>query len=304
MEKNIFHKHNHLLIQAFYLFFLVFIGFIIFSFLGGTITQLVYKEAGLTQLMEHPDAVRLFQTICSFGFFLFPALSFSFLLKGNLFSYSSIGKNVPLRMVATVILLALLIIPIISWLTHLNQMLKLPDSLHQIEEWMQRNEAKADALIRLLTEELTFSNLSINIIALAFIPALCEEFMFRGTIQPFLNKVVKNIHVAIVLSALLFSAIHFQFYGFFPRFLLGIYLGYLLYWSGSLWLPIAAHFLHNAFTLLMDFYTRKNGIDIDNISPSEIPHFYGLLIISIVFTGIGIWFLRKIKLPSNHEISN
>jgi membrane protease YdiL (CAAX protease family) len=184
-----------------------------------------------------------------------------------------------------------MIIPVVSYIAHLNQMIKFPDSLRTIENWLKLNEEATETLFKSWTANMTCQNLFINILVLALIPGVCEEFLFRGTIQPFLNKVFKNIHVAILVSAFLFSIIHFQFNGFIPRFLLGIYLGYLVLWSGSLWTSVAAHFLHNACSLLLDFGLKKNGINMDNYTPNDIPGFYGLLIVSIIFLGTGIWIL-------------
>ncbi len=70
--------------------------------------------------------------------------------------------------------------------------------------------------------------------------------------------------MGIWVSAILFSALHMQFYGFFPRMLLGAFFGYLLLWSGSLWLPIIAHFVNNCVAVIF-YYLKFNGIKVVDI---------------------------------------
>ena len=128
---------------------------------------------------------------------------------------------------------------------------------------------------------------------MALTPAIFEEFLFRGTMQPFFTKWFGNKPVAIVVTAFIFSAIHFQFYGFIPRFLLGIYLGYLLIWGKSLWLPIIAHFMHNAASLILDFSAQKRNIDLESLDPTQIKGFYQILLFSTLFVGLGLYWMWR-----------
>jgi hypothetical protein len=102
-----------------------------------------------------------------------------------------------------------------------------------------------------------FGDLFVNLIMIAIIPAIGEELLFRGVLLRILRDWMKNIHVAIIVSALLFSFIHFQFYGFLPRFLMGVAFGYLLHWSGSLWVPIIAHFVNNGTAVVVAFLAAR-----------------------------------------------
>jgi len=95
---------------------------------------------------------------------------------------------------------------------------------------------------------------------IAILPAIAEEILFRGVIAKYLNEWTRNLHWAVFISAFIFAAIHLQFYGFLPRLLLGMALGYLYFWSGSLWLPIAAHFTNNFLSVVIEFLYRKQII--------------------------------------------
>ena len=85
-----------------------------------------------------------------------------------------------------------------------------------------------------------------------------EELTFRGIIQSLVTEKSNNHHIAIWVTAILFSAIHLQFFGFFPRMLLGAFFGYLLVWSGSIWLPIYAHFLNNSMAVVAAYMLNIN----------------------------------------------
>jgi membrane protease YdiL (CAAX protease family) len=92
---------------------------------------------------------------------------------------------------------------------------------------------------------------------IALIPAIGEELLFRGVIQGSIFKNT-NIHVAVLLTSIIFSAFHLQFYGFLPRMVLGILLGYSLAWSGSLWLPVLIHFINNGAAVVFAWFS---GLD-------------------------------------------
>jgi uncharacterized protein len=139
------------------------------------------------------------------------------------------------------------------------------------EQWARGMEQQLEDLTRLLTNFDTFGGFLVGFIVIAIIPGIGEELVFRGLVQPKLQIITKNPHVAIWLTAFLFSAIHFQFYGFFPRVLLGALFGYIYYWSGNLIYPMVAHFINNGFTLLMLYMYQQRVTDFDIESVESVP---------------------------------
>jgi len=233
------------------------------------------------------------QTISAFGTFLVPALLFGYCTSKEWFSYSDADQVVSPPMVGYVVVLSLFILPVIAFLGYVNEQIILPDFMHNIEVWMQRMEQESKALMQVLTANSNFLILAVNIGVMALLPALFEEFLFRGTIQQFFFKWFANKPVAIIVTAFIFSAIHLQFYGFLPRFLLGIYLGYLFVWSNSLWLPIIAHFMHNTNSLIFDYSAQQRGIDLESLDPSQLTGFYPAVLFCTFCVVMGIYFLRK-----------
>jgi membrane protease YdiL (CAAX protease family) len=144
----------------------------------------------------------------------------------------------------------------------------------------------------------TIQGFLVNLFMIALIPAVGEEFLFRGVLQKIFIEWTKNIHWGIIISALLFSTFHLQFYGFLPRLMLGIFFGYLFVWSGSLWLPVLAHFFNNSVAVFFYFIAGKEMNDkIDTLGAgtfkaSDII----LLIVSVVLvSAIIILVFRKEK---------
>ncbi len=141
-------------------------------------------------------------------------------------------------------------------------------------------------------------DLLLNLLFMALAPAIGEEILFRGYLQQTLGNLIKNHHAAIWLAAFWFSAFHFQFYGFLPRMVLGAIFGYLFYWSGSLWIPILAHFVNNATAVIVHYFGKANGLEekLEQFGTQEGTYWY--LIPGIVLsTGI-IWYFQKISRKS------
>lgn len=180
---------------------------------------------------------------------------------------------------------------IIEW----NKSLELPTFLSEFEHYVQEQEVKLAELTEFLTEFDNTGHFLLCILVIAIIPAVGEEFLFRGVLQNILRISVKNPHIAIWASALIFSIFHNQFYGLIPRMLLGAIFGYLYYWSGSLFLPVLGHFINNGLSLVLMFLFQKNLISFD-LSGGEINFSNYILLIFFILTICLLYLLRKIYL--------
>jgi membrane protease YdiL (CAAX protease family) len=137
----------------------------------------------------------------------------------------------------------------------------LPSWLSGIEDWMMDKEKMADNLIDSLINSGSFWVMILNLFTIAFIPAIAEELIFRGVLQRIFGRLFKSLQAGIWFTAILFSAVHLQFYGFLPRFILGLTFGYLFFWGGILWLPIIAHFINNAFPVIYTYIEGANALN-------------------------------------------
>lgn len=188
-------------------------------------------------------------------------------------------------------------IPFINLLTDLNKQIALPEALAPVENWMKATEAQLEALTLSILNVHTIKDLIINLMLVAVLAGLGEELFFRGIIQKVLSE-KQNTFIAIWLAAFIFSTIHLQFYGFFPRLLLGAFFGYLLAWSNNLWLPILAHTLNNALGVVF-YYLSFNGVKVPNMDTIGTGNTIYLGVISAILTAFCIVKLqRELKIKS------
>ncbi len=176
----------------------------------------------------------------------------------------------------TAVLIAILVtvgsLAFMGFTKQINDMLVLPEFLSGLEEMMRTMEDEGEKLIMMFLEVNGIGGLLLNILMIAIIPAIGEELLFRGALQQLVQEWTKKPHLAIWLTAALFSFFHFQFYGFLPRMFLGAMFGYLFYWSGSLWYPIIGHFMNNGFQVV-GYYVAQSmgmtdgGLDVDATIP-------------------------------------
>ncbi len=225
---------------------------------------------------------------------LVPGLIMAWLLGGPR-SALSLERSPSLWSYLLLILLFLACLPLVQIFTFSPESFHLPSWMSGIEADMHALEEKAEAVVTYLVARPDISSLLINMLIFAVIPAFGEEVFFRGIIQQRLGK-NRNPHMAIWVTAFIFSLMHFQAYGFFARMILGAILGYLLYYSGSLWPSIIGHFLYNAFSLLGVWLAVRYGV-IDEAfleNNLEIPPLIGLLSV-ILFVGIFWGYKRKVQ---------
>lgn len=222
------------------------------------------------------------------------------------------GKWSANSMVLAVVVM-LVALPAINLLAHINQQMTLPAFLEPLETWMKRQEETAQLLTEQFMQITTYSGLIINLLLMALLPAVAEELTFRGVLQKLLQgtKVAeaqscKVPHVAIWCSAILFSAIHLQFYGFLPRMLMGALFGYALAWTGSLLAPILMHFTNNAAAVVLYFISLRAGWDMKQIDAIGTNNTLWLGVVSMIITIVGIYAFRRSTTISNasSRISN
>ena len=245
-------------------------------------------------------ALKFLQLFSSVGLFVIPPLLFAHLTTFSLRFKQSISRQRTLLTVA----IMLLIHPFIAYLLQWNQNLVLPEFLEGLQIWIEASELKAKQITEAFLEMSSMGDLLVNLILIALIPAIGEELLFRGVFQQLFAKWTGKVHLAIFISAFLFSAIHIQFFGFLPRFVLGIILGYMFYWSKNLWLPILAHFTNNAMAIIFIYPFVADKMQIDFLN-DEIPVDIGGALISFLAVALLMYLLYKkssIKKDLNNQI--
>lgn len=176
---------------------------------------------------------------------------------------------------------------VIDW----NSSVSFPEFMKGFEEWARQNEDTLAEATTFITHFDSFWMFLLGFIVIAVIPAIGEELVFRGLLQRKLIEATVNPHLAIWISAILFSAIHIQFFGFFPRMFLGALFGYLYFWTGDLKIAMFAHFVNNAFTLVMVYLNQLGWVDFD-LENTESPALYSVILFAII-TAITLYIIHK-----------
>ncbi len=298
---------NHPATSLILLLALVFAGSIVFGMLSIFIGLLATSGAtgigSLEKLLagntSNTDFMKIVQAGSSIGMFVLPALLMGIVEKRR-YNYLNFKTPVPPMLWFMVVGIMFFAAPIFEQAIKLNERLVLPEALSGLEAWMKTKEAELERLTKLLLSDTTYWGLFINLLVVAVIPAIGEEFLFRGCLQGILVRWLKNPHVGIWLTAIIFSAIHLQFYGFLPRMLLGALFGYLLFWGKNIWLPVLAHFINNAAATVSAFYLQRQGKSLDEMNFSEqIPSY--LYFISFVLTAVLLYQYHKTATTENTQ---
>ena len=274
---------------------LILLGAIVFSILAFVLSYFIYG-AGVIDKLSSDDPINLnlikmVQIISSVGMFVIPALVYAKLQNRDWLGYLKIIP-VPTYLALLTIVIMFAASPALDYTMYLNKGMKLPSFLKEVEAWMLQQELKMELMTKKLIVMNSIPGLFVNLLMLAIIPAFGEELIFRGGFQPIFTRWFRNYHVAIWLTAIIFSSIHFQFYGFLPRMFLGALFGYLFVWSGSLWLPILGHFLNNALAVFTAYWYQQQGLSIDKMFESE-PSSPALISISLIIFIVSIRYFYR-----------
>lgn len=178
--------------------------------------------------------------------------------------------------------------PLMSLIGHWNESVQLPEGMKSVQDWMEQSEKESGDLIKSVIMESTVIGFLFNLIVLALVPAIGEELLFRGVLQNIFGRWIANPHVIIWIVAIIFSAIHLQFFGFVPRMLLGAFFGYLYLWSKNILLPIFGHFINNAGATIMAFYYTRSGKTYEQLNAFEVQSWW-FYVVGFVFTVIFVF---------------
>jgi membrane protease YdiL (CAAX protease family) len=259
-----------------------------------------YDLMTLSGMIKNPDAVNIgvvkfFQIIQSVFLFIIPAMMAAWLFSENTFTYLKADRKTSGITLILLLISMFIAIPMLNMVTELNSKLDLPMWLDGMEKRMREMEDSAGRLTELFLVSNSMKDLAVNFLMIAILPAIGEEFLFRGVLQKLFIDWTKNNHVGVIVAAFIFSFIHFQFYGFIPRLLLGLYFGYLMVWSGSIWVPVAGHLINNGMAVMYyHFATKPMGeTALDTIGTGEAGNYILYLSVFITSLLVGMIYLHE-----------
>lgn len=252
---------------------------------------------------EAINFIKYIQVMVSIAMFIIPAFILAYFFHGEIMKYLMIKRPSSFNSLLYVVLSILLLIPVINLLGEINSHLHLPDFLKGLESWMRTKEDEAKILTEKFLKVESMPALLFNIFMVGVLPAVGEELLFRGIIQRIFINWTKSQHWGIWITAILFSAVHLQFYGFLPRMLLGAMFGYLLVWTGSMWVPMLAHFINNTMGVIGYYLMDKTIISKDVEQWGTGSEQWPLLLFSIISAGGMLYLIYRgsdqTKMPAN-----
>ncbi len=279
--------------QFFFLFFLTFSGLMLTSFV-------ILLTMTPDQMMNSANSMRLAMAIQTIFLFVVPALFFAYLCQEVPKDYLKIETSTNYTLLFFAILFIIVAQPLINSISYYNQQLILPESMASLEQWMRATEDSALKSLNILFADKTIFGLIFNLLVLAIVAGLGEELFFRGCIQQIMKKIFVNRHAAIWITAIIFSAVHFQFYGFIPRVLLGALLGYLFMWSGNIWIPVIIHTLHNAINVVLT-YLYYGSSEYEQMENMEFGQNALIIVISFVLSVVTLFMIYRSRIISKES---
>jgi membrane protease YdiL (CAAX protease family) len=262
------------------LLFMMFLSSLLIIFKVGVSPEII-KDLQ-QNVLNYPDLMRGMQFLQTLGLFLLPAIICAWLFSDDYKAYIGIDGPIYLPVAFWTVISIMVALPFLNWTYFINQQMVFPEALKGLETWMKESEAAATQLIELMLNTKSIPVILFNILAICVIAGICEEFMFRGFLQTFFGKLIRNPHVLIWTIAILFSAIHFQFYGFITRMLLGAWFGYLMYYTKTIWIPVLAHFTHNFISVGMYYLFQDTPEEIKKIDAIGTGSTWWLSLVSLV----------------------
>lgn len=294
--------------------FLMLLGLVgLFMIFGSILIAALGSNLLGVSLFQVPDALnrpqnanisRLLNTLATLIAFLIPALVFAKVISKQPFSWLGFNKKMNSKQLLIVVLITFAGMILSGSLGMLNQDIPLSEGLLKQAQQLENTYKNAMMNMAHMTN-LTDYLLAMLVMALA--PAIFEEVLFRGAFQQVFIGWTKHAWAGIIITSILFSAIHFSFFGFLPRIALGLILGLIFFYTNNLWLSILLHFLNNGFVVTQLYILTAQGKSIDKVMDETMPIWWGciaLILLVVLFRLLiteSTQFKKSVAVP-NEEI--
>lgn len=282
-QENIISWHGQLRVKPVQALIL----FVCWWILAWVLGSVIIAQTGIATTGQ----LRLSTIIQDVVMFILPTVMTMLLIAQRPWRIMGLSSTAPKGIAGLGIAALLASIPWMNVLVLWNQNLHFPEALSSLEQVLRDAETTAEAMVSSMMGNADVPNLIISIAIVGLLTGIAEELFFRGGLQQLLTRLSGNIHVAIWITAFIFSAIHMQFFGFFPRLLMGAFFGYLFYWGRSLWLPVAAHALNNSIVVYITWLANRgntNAVEFETFGTE-----WQLCLGSVIVTSFLIWRLVR-----------
>jgi uncharacterized protein len=240
------------------------------------------------------------QVVSTFLMFFLPALVYAKIVHGKAFVYLGLKMKSSKMQIGIVVLLAFIGLGLSGALGELNELIPISKSL---EKKFRAMEAEYQSTVLAIATIKSFGDYLIALVVIAILPAFFEELLFRGVMQQLIEQWSGKGWLAVILTGVIFSAIHLSYYGFLPRLGLGIILGLIFFYTRNMWLNVLLHFLNNAVAVTALYYSSIKGLPAEKVLDEKFPIWIGAIALVIV-----VYLLQQLYKVSiangSHQINN
>jgi len=267
----------------------------------GEHTSRIQEPSFIQTLTENPASLRIILVLGSSLSFIIATWLALIFVKANPWIYTSLDGFSKTDMYLWALGLLVISIPLIGFLMEWNQIFGNRILSPDLKKWFMEKENENERLFSVLLDTKGSKNLAINLVVMALIPAISEEIFFRGFLLKTFHGITKNIHWAILLTSVIFASVHMQFFKIVPMILLSSILGYLVFWSRSLWPSIFIHAVNNSMVVLASYYSENETLKILE-DDFQFPTFI-ILVSAVALVGIFVYHQKSktIKLNNFYE---
>ncbi len=291
--------------HLFFLFAFVVAGLFVFNFVGFVFAYFAvgFDFNELLRIMENPLSgpetrvpLLVVQGITGIGTFVLVPLIYKKYVDRTDHLILEYKRDDKAENYLIVVLFTLLIMPFTAQLMEWNLALKFPAFMSEFEAQLRETHDFVEESTKHLVSLDGPFQLILGIIVIALVPAIGEEFLFRGFFQKYLIRGFNNVHLGIFVTAFLFGLFHLQVFVILPRILLGLIYGYFYQYSKNLFLPMAAHFVNNAFMVTMLYLYNQGHIEFNIEDESQMS---SLLVLASIILSAALFFYLKSKYSEN-----
>jgi len=262
-------------------------AFISFSIVAAILHTSLSEMQTILLSSEHAMMAQLANALASLIAFGAPSIIIAFFAKGYWVRNMGFNPISNKHQVGLVILLSIAGLFLSGALGDLTEKIPLPAN---VESWARGMEDQYKKALLAMTQMKSWIDLLFAIVTVALIPAIVEELFFRASLQKIFMDIVEKPYWAIVITAIIFSAFHFSYFGFLSRMSLGIVLGCIYYYTKTIWLPMLMHFINNAIGVTTLYFVRDNPQKVEAVVNGNLTYYWVFIAIIVVYL-----LLKKLK---------
>lgn len=242
---------------------------------------------------ENANAALIIQAISAVFAFFLPAVAFAFICFKNSWGFLGFKEKINPKLLLIVVLILVCSLPMTAFLGELNKMIPISNSARLKFDNMEK---KYNDMVLAMVQLKTWGQYFVSLLIIAVLPGITEEVLFRGGLQNMLTRWLKSPWAAILITSVLFSAVHLSWYGFLARFALGVVLGLIFHHTKNIWLNILAHFLNNGIAVTIMFVMVRQGKPIDMAAQESYPWVVGIVAVALVIVLLR-WLIKSSPKP-------